>query len=125
MNWKLGLTRLYYVLWILWALAWIYWSALNLVHFGRPHTAAPGVVAASNGYIEPSAAAPGRMSATTAAGAALGGSIVFEASGAPHWYLMPRPSAGQLLMLSMIGAAFPGALFLAGRWVHAGFKTEN
>ncbi len=32
MNWKVGLTRVYYVLWVLWALAWIYWSALNLVY---------------------------------------------------------------------------------------------
>jgi hypothetical protein len=38
---------------------------------------------------------------------------------------MPRPSTGQLLMLSMIGAAFPGAMLLAGRWIVGGFRKET
>ncbi|HEY9015033.1 MAG TPA: hypothetical protein VIM84_08220 [Gemmatimonadales bacterium] len=121
MNWKLGLTRVYYVLWVLWALAWIYWSALNLVHYGRSYGPTPAA-AAANGFVQPSGPDRGQITPRSFAKGLIGGSVILESSGEARWYFMPRPSTGQLLMLSMIGAAFPGALFLAGRWILNGFR---
>lgn len=125
MNWKTGLTRVYYVLWVLWALAWIYWSALNLVHYGKSYQPVASASAATAGFIQPSGPDRGQVTARSAAKGLVGGSIVFEPTGEPRWYFMPRPSTGQLLMLSMIGAAFPGALLLAGRWILDGFRRQS
>lgn len=125
MNWKLGLTRVYYVLWVLWALAWIYWSALNLVHYGRSYQPVATASAASAGFVQASGPEHGQITPRSVAKGLVGGSIVFEATGEPRWYFMPRPSTGQLLMLSMIGAAFPGAMLLAGRWIVGGFRKET
>lgn len=126
MNWKLGLTRVYYVLWVLWALAWIYWSALNLVHYGRSYSPVPVASAAErNGFVQTAGADRGQITPRSVAKGLVGGSIVFEETGEPRWYFMPRPSTGQLLMLSMLGAAFPGALLLAGRWIVSGFVRES
>ena len=124
MNWKVGLTRVYYVLWVLWALAWIYWSALNLVHYGRPYPAVPSASAAT-GFIQASGPERGQVTPRSLAKGIVTGSVVVQPSGEPRWYFMPRPSTGQLLMVSMIGAVFPGALLLAGRWIVAGFVRRE
>lgn len=124
MNWKLGLTRVYYVLWTLWALAWIYWSALNLVHYGRSYQAVPSAAAAQSGFVQASGPERGQVTLRSVTKGLVGGSVVFQPTGEPRWYFMPRPSTGQLLMLSMIGAALPGALLLAGRWIVNGFVRD-
>jgi hypothetical protein len=125
MNWKLGLTRVYYVVWVLWALGWIYWSALNLVHYGTSYQPVPVASAAETGFIQTSGPHRGEVTARSLVKGLVGGSIVFQPNGEPHWYFMPRPSTGQLLMLSMIGAALPGALLLAGRWIVEGFRVSE
>jgi hypothetical protein len=129
MNWKLGLTRVYYVLWVLWALAWIYWSGLNLVHYGQSYRSVSNFDAVSGASLSPgetasTSLARARSGIRPAAKALVSGSIVFQRTGEPRWYFNPRPSTGQLMMLSMIGAALPGALLLAGRWIVAGFRRE-
>jgi len=130
MNWKVGLTRVYYVLWIAWSICWIYWSGLNLVHFGPSFEAIRAAEAAPASASFSSLATPGQnrersFSLRSGVKAVLGSSVEVQPTGEPHWYFYPRPSTGQLLLLSMIGAVFPGMLLLAGRWVTAGFTRGD